>query len=107
MSWGWSIYFVSKPWDDMFNLEDLGFQPQKLDAIQMHILQSIVTNGRVEYLQWMPRWGRNANGFYYKHMCITYSCIYMQGWLHDGEHLHVNIYDFGLQGHVHHTYIVY
>ena len=34
----------------MFNLEDLGFQPQKLDAIQMHILQSIVTNGRVEYL---------------------------------------------------------
>ena len=36
---------------------------QKLDTIQMHILQSIGTNGRVKCLQRMPRWGRNSNGY--------------------------------------------
>ena len=42
----------------------------------MHILHSIGTNGRVEQLQHMLRWERNANGFYYTHMCIMYSCMH-------------------------------
>ena len=63
----------------MFNLEDVGFQLQKLGTIQMHILQSIGTNERVLYLQCMPQWERNVNGLYYKQMCIMYSCIHLQG----------------------------
>ena len=74
-------------WD--FNLEDVGFQLQKFCTIQMHMLQNIGTNGRIKPLQCMPQWGRNVNGLYYKHMCIMYSCIYMQGCLHDGNHHHV------------------
>ena len=71
------------------------------------MLQSIGTNGRVEHLQHMPWWGRNANVLNYKDMSIMYSCIYMQGSLHDGKHLHVCNCNFELQqGHVHHTHIV-
>ena len=36
-----------------------------------------------------------------------YSCIYMQGWLHDGEHLRVWSSNFELQqGYMHHTQII-
>ena len=72
----------------------------------MHMLPNIGTNGGVEQLHHILRWGRNANGLYYKHKCIMYLCIYMQGWLHDGEHLHVCNYNLELQqGHVHHNQI--
>ena len=37
-----------------FDLEDVGFQLQKIGTIQMHMLQSIGINGRVEHLQCMP-----------------------------------------------------
>ena len=67
-------------------------------------LQSITTNGREEYLQRMPQWGENANGFNYKHMCIIYSCVHIQGWLHNGKHLHVCNCNFELQqGDAHHA----
>ena len=56
----------------------------------------------------MPRWGRNVNGLCYKHMCIMYLCFYIQGWVHDGEHLCVCSSNFELQqGHAHHTRIIY
>ena len=61
--------------------------PRQFGTIQMHIVhivQSIGTNGRV---QCMPRWRRNANGLYNIHMCIIH--VSMQGWIHDGKHLHV------------------
>ena len=91
--------YLSKPLCEIFNLEDVSFQLQKLGTIQMHMLQSIETNERLEHLQLndeeeMPSWGRNANGLYYKHLCMLYSCIYMQGYLHDGKHLCVCNYNF-------------
>jgi hypothetical protein len=82
--------------------------PRQLGTIQMHILQSIWTNGRVKCLQHMPWWGIKANGLYYKHMCIIYPCIYMQCWQHNGEHLCVCNRNFKLQqGQVHYTQIIY
>ena len=42
--------FVMEPWDEIVNLEDVDFQLQKFGTIQMHILQSIITNKRVKHL---------------------------------------------------------
>ena len=85
---------------EIFNLEDVGFQLHNPNA---HAAKHR-NKGRVEHLQCMPWWRGNANGLYYKHMCIINSCIYMQGWLHDAEYLHACNDNFELQqGHVHHT----
>ena len=43
--------YLSKPLCEIFNLEDVSFQLHKLGTIQMHMLQSIETNGRLEHLQ--------------------------------------------------------
>jgi hypothetical protein len=63
------------------------------------------TNGRVEHLQCKPRWGRNTNGLYYKHMCIMYLCIYMQGRLRDSGIWVPFTYECGLQGSIHYLVI--
>ena len=79
VNWGGNIQFVSDPCDEIFNLEGVGFQLQKLGTIQSAHVVIIGTNGRVEHLQCMPWWGRIVSGLYYKHMCIMYPCIHMQG----------------------------
>lgn len=75
---------VRKPWDEIFNLEDVGFQLKKLVTIQMHTMQRIGTRGRVEYLECILWWGRYANGIYYTHVChhvFTYLHARLTTWL--------------------------
>ena len=40
-------------WVEIFNLEDVGFQLEKVGAIQMHMMQSIGTNERLVHFQYM------------------------------------------------------
>ena len=35
---------MSKHWDEIFDLENVGFQLEKLGTMQMHMLQSVGTN---------------------------------------------------------------
>lgn len=67
---------VSEPQNEMFNLEDVGFQLQKLGTIHMHMFKNMGTNGR-DHTYNECHIKKNMSMGHTTNTCL--SCIYMQG----------------------------
>ena len=102
------LKFESKPWGEMFNLEDISFQLHKVGTLQMHILQNIGTK------KWDTKtpsmYATASNKCQWVILQNTYvSSIHI--WIckvnYEGKHLHVCSCNFELQEvHAHHTQII-